>query len=138
VYADKERRARTEKSRHDRYRSQGVCPRDGLPLKPGCKYCVRCLDTAREAMQRRRRAVIDRYGGACVCCGETSIGFLGIDHVNGDGAEHRKSVPGNQIYTWLRVNGFPPGFQVLCHNCNWYKRTGAECTCPYRGGLRSK
>lgn len=75
-----------------------------------------------------KRLVIDAYGGKCACCGEAELVFLTIDHVNDDGAEHRRQIAaekgsrwlqaGAPTYRWLRDNGFPEGFQVLCANCN--------------------
>jgi len=46
--------------------------------------------------------------------------FLAIDHIEGGGGQHRESIgkKGTQFYSWLKENGYPPGFQVLCHNCN--------------------
>ena len=66
--------------------------------------------------RERRRRVIEHYGGVCVCCGESHYEFLSLDHVNGDGAEHRRQVA--NIVTWALKNGFPPSLQVLCYNCN--------------------
>lgn len=75
----------------------------------------------KQERDRLRKQVIDAYGGKCIECEETCIGFLAIDHINNDGANHRQQV-GNNIYRWLRRNGFPQeNFQVLCHNCNWKK-----------------
>jgi hypothetical protein len=75
-----------------------------------------------------KRQVMDAYGGHCACCGETELVFLTIDHVNDDGAEHRREIAaergskwlqaGAPTYRWLRDNDFPSGFQVLCANCN--------------------
>ena len=31
-------------------------------------------------------------------------------------------------YRWLRGNGFPEGFQVLCLSCSDLKGTGQRCT----------
>ena len=53
----------------------------------------------------------------CKCCGESIIEFLAIDHVNNNGAEHRRRIK-KQLHRWLRDNNYPKGFQVLCHNCN--------------------
>jgi len=64
-----------------------------------------------------RASVIEAYGGKCDCCGETHIEFLVIDHIDGGGRQHRKSL-GSYIYKWLRDQGYPAGFRVLCHNCN--------------------
>ena len=73
---------------------------------------------------RRKQAILKEevfacYGGAiCSCCAETELLFLTIDHIKGDGAQHRKNVSGNNIYQWLKKNDYPKGFQVLCLNCN--------------------
>lgn len=80
-----------------------------------------------------RRDVFKAYGGfKCACCGEREPAFLSIDHVNNDGASMRKSGVhgrgGTQFYQWLRRQGFPAGFQVLCMNCNVGKhRNGGIC-----------
>jgi hypothetical protein len=65
---------------------------------------------------------------SCRCCGESRVYFLSVDHINGDGAKHRKSI-GTNLYRWLINNKFPVGFQVLCHNCNIAKRTQSFCPC---------
>lgn len=78
-----------------------------------------------------RLLVLQEYGGRCACCGETTYEFLGIDHIYNDGAAHRKEIgKGNNIYPWLRDNGFPKDrFQILCHNCNFAK--GHYGRCPH-------
>ncbi len=66
----------------------------------------------------------------CECCGIKGLVFLTIDHINGDGAEQRKTgkhKKGTMFYIWLRKNKYPTGFQVLCHNCNQAKRQLPEC-----------
>lgn len=82
-----------------------------------------------------RDEVFSAYGGyRCACCGEEEKKFLTIDHVNNDGAKHRKELGtligrgGTAFQSWLRKNEFPPGFQVLCYNCNCGKaRNGGIC-----------
>lgn len=72
--------------------------------------------------------VLAAYGNACKCCGETTPEFLQIDHVNNDGAEHRREVgTGNAVYWWLIKNNYPEGFQVLCANCNYAKEFYGGC-----------
>lgn len=84
------------------------------------------------AKARRDRAALKEqayaaYGGyICRCCGETEPVFLCLDHINNDGAAHRKAVRPESLYAWLRRNGYPPIMQVLCHNCNNAKKYG-EC-----------
>lgn len=64
----------------------------------------------------------DPFKPACVKCGFDDYRALQIDHINGNGAKHRRELGTNYLYTWLRKNGYPEGFQVLCANCNWIKR----------------
>ena len=72
---------------------------------------------------RTRKRVLDFYGDSrCACCGETTEQFLAIDHIDGNGNEHRRSIgrtAGMNFYRWLVKQDFPPGYRVLCHNCNW-------------------
>ena len=68
-----------------------------------------------------KREVFSMYGNKCACCGEDRIEFLGIDHINGDGAKERRELgigSGFRFYYHLRDLGFPSGYRLLCHNCN--------------------
>lgn len=76
--------------------------------------------------RRIKQKVIDHYGGSCVVCGITDPDFLTLDHINNDGAEHRRKISGRKsigfyIYRWLILNDFPKGIQVLCWNHNRMK-----------------
>jgi hypothetical protein len=79
--------------------------------------------------QKVKTEVVAAYGGKCGCCGEDNLVFLTIDHVNNDGAAHRREVGRSGIYFWLRRKGYPEGFQVLCWNCNMAKALGG---CPHQ------
>ena len=50
----------------------------------------------------------------------TDIDMLSLDHVNNDGAEHRRKVgknkTGEKMYRLVKQEGFPEGFQTLCMN----------------------
>ncbi len=73
------------------------------------------------------------YGGAvCACCGETNVGFLTLDHMNGGGKQDRKQAPG-YFYQELKRRRFPSGYQVLCMNCNWGRRLTGRC--PHKKGV---
>lgn len=82
-----------------------------------------------------RAQVLEAYGGRCMCCGEDTPEFLGIDHVNNDGESHRRELKGygRSIYQWLKREGYPQDgrFQLLCHNCNMAK--GCYGACPHQG-----
>jgi hypothetical protein len=60
----------------------------------------------------------------CQRCGFSDLRALSLDHINGDGAEQRRSnsASGTQYYRWVRDNGYPADLQVLCMNCQWIKR----------------
>ena len=70
----------------------------------------------------RKIAAIQAYGGRCAVCGETDPDVLVIDHINNDGANHRRQIGRSKIYEWLKKNGYPAGFQVLCANHNLKKQ----------------
>ena len=98
------------------------------------RYRDKKLKEAREQGQRLRRATIEAYGGKCVCCGEAQYEFLAIDHVNGGGNQHKKQLRTNSsasYYRWLRNNGYPADFRILCHNCNL--SLGNYGYCPHGG-----
>lgn len=73
------------------------------------------------------------YGGSeCIWCGDKYFNGLTIDHINNDGAKHRRKmrkngrcVDGHGLYLWLRRRRFPEGYQVLCRTCNWVKHVNA-------------
>lgn len=93
------------------------------------------LTPQQRSYQRVRWECFVRYGGdppKCACCGEGIHEFFCIDHINGDGSKHRKQVGADSIYWWLRINKFPPGFRVLCCNCN--SSFGKYGYCPHQTG----
>lgn len=76
-----------------------------------------------------RAEALRKYGELCACCGESRYEFLVIDHVLGGGTAHRKRLRKRTIYAWLKENGYPPGFRVLCVNCN--HSLGLYGYCPH-------
>lgn len=54
----------------------------------------------------------------CVGCGVENMEVLTLDHINEDGAEHRRVESMGSTSDWVVQNGLPSGFQVLCWNCN--------------------
>ena len=77
-----------------------------------------------------RMEVLLSYGGKCSCCEEWRYEFLAIDHINGGGNKDRRERHGSKIEQWLKKNGYPAGFQVLCHNCNM--ALGKNGYCPHQ------
>lgn len=61
------------------------------------------------------------YGGKCEC-GIINPEFLTLDHIDGGGTEHRRSVGGgSRFYHWLKRHKFPPEYKVICWNCHHLK-----------------
>lgn len=80
-----------------------------------------------------RLEALKHYGGGeikCVICGFSDIRALVLDHINNDGAEHRKEwringrglKGGTNIYERLKRFGFIDGLQTVCANCNMIKQ----------------
>lgn len=81
--------------------------------------------------QEMKKKIISFYSDGdcvCACCGESSIEFLSVDHIKGDGNIHRREI-GQGLYTWLIKNKMPEGFRILCMNCN--HSYGHYGTCPH-------
>lgn len=100
------------------------------------------LNTCKECYQKSsydkklRLEVINHYSvgtNRCRCCGETNVDVLCINHLKGNGNEHRLEATGDpkgrHFYRWLKKNNFPDGFNVLCRNCNC--STGHYGYCPH-------
>lgn len=97
-------------------------------------YCKECAFKKRETV---RLEVLVRYSSDppyCLCCGERRFQFLSIGHINGGGRQHavqrRNNGEGTTLFMWLKRNGYPEGYQILCHNCNQAK--GYYGICPHQ------
>jgi hypothetical protein len=82
----------------------------------------------RRCLARAKFRIVEELGGRCACCGEDRLEFLTVDHVNGDGAEHKrklgshrpsKSTGPYEVYSCIKKQGYPRDkYRVLCFNCN--------------------
>ena len=59
----------------------------------------------------------------CNECGKNNIEFLSIDHIDNNGADHRRDIGigGGRLAQYIIKNNFPEEYQVLCNNCNYLK-----------------
>lgn len=99
------------------------------------------LREQRRAYRRRTRLrVIELLGRACACCGESEEAFLCSDHINDDGADHRRGLRNGKTYNGphlmnlaiLRDPNPHERFQLLCANCNLAKTRPEGC--PHQKG----
>ena len=95
------------------------------PLPPAAwnpRLKCRVVPTRHAANQRRYRtearlAAYNKLGNICLCCGETRIEFLTIDHVNGNGQEDRKNGPQEMMLRIINSQDVSD-WRILCFNCN--------------------
>ena len=94
-------------------------------------YILKNMDKHREwgtkSRNKLKAEVFSHYcEGEIKCkCGVNNLYLLTIDHINGNGSEHRRKEnikTGYGTYRWLKKNNYPNGFQVLCFNCQYLKR----------------
>ncbi|SRR5258706_9542983 len=102
----------------------------GKSKRAYCKDCFKIIE--HDKRNAIKKLVMDYFGGCCVCCGEDSLEFLTLDHINNDGAEHRKQFKdsfGDKLYSNLLRNNFTSKYelQILCWNCNLAKQNYGEC-----------
>jgi hypothetical protein len=100
-------------------------------LEWGRKHPEKKNQINKKCYNKRRLVILNHYSNntcACAFCGIKDIRVLSIDHVEGGGKEHLRKIGFKSIYDWLLQNHLPPGFQVLCMNCQFIKRhTRNEC-----------
>jgi len=140
-------RCKKEKDYSEFHKSKSE--KDGLSYR--CKECQREVDrkyrTRRNAYakiyyhehkgdflrrqtvsrQRMKKEILEHYSNGvarCAHCRGEDLVVLCLDHVNDDGAYHRRTLGihgGYETYRRLKRDGFPEGYQVLCYNCNMRK-----------------
>lgn len=118
----------------------GTCGKQFVGSMDQRRYCsVECREvqvadqrkTARDGLRMRAlRAYSDGDTPSCSCCREFVPQFLALDHINGGGRKQRQELGGGGFWTWLRANNYPPGFRVLCHNCNFGRQINGG-VCPH-------
>lgn len=95
----------------------------------------RANEAERISKRKTKLTLIAGYGGKCTCCGEDRQEFLSLEHLNGDGPQHRILISGDRrsggykVYKDVIKRGFPPEYTILCMNCNFSK--GSQGYCPH-------
>lgn len=73
--------------------------------------------------QKWRGKVFHLLGAKCIRCGFDDIRALQIDHIDGGGNHDARTRSGGVLAFYKRILADPSGYQVLCANCNWIKRS---------------
>lgn len=85
-----------------------------------CKSCI--CKAKSEERRRLRNDIIHHYSQGsmkCACCSESRLEVLDLDHINGGGNRERKHMSLEQRNRLIIRKGYPPGYRILCRNCNW-------------------
>jgi hypothetical protein len=113
-----------QKKRYEKAKQKGKCTSCHAPAAEGKTRCRPCIDRASKERLAYYHAVKYNGGAICVGCGETEVSVLQVDHINRGGGKHIRAVGAARWYRWLIKNNFPPGFRILCANCNWRAHRG--------------
>jgi hypothetical protein len=124
--------------RKARLKSLGLCSSCGqAPPRKDFATCELCRERGRGYVHHVKVAIIEKYGGRCVCCSESNLYFLTIDHVNNDGASEKRQL-GNSSAIVRKVYREPrsSAYQLLCFNCNCAKGFFGSCPHTWPNGER--
>ena len=98
------------------------------------QYREKRVAAMREKQWRTRVQCLQAYSPgklACACCEEDTLEFLTLDHVKDRKRDGGVRVGGDRsgqtLISWLIRMNFPPGFQVLCYNCNCSRSKYDRC-----------
>jgi hypothetical protein len=120
---------------------------DSIKYRTVCNKC-----TIRKSRRKTKQLVFSWYGKKCICCEETGIDFLTLDHIKDDAVnsyrimsrrgktisirrrkrytkmmQYKTNSTGQDLYSYIRMlgkNKIPKNLQILCFNCQWGKRLG--------------
>ena len=123
-YAEASREAIRKRAYHRDYSARNSAVRVAKATEWNKANPVRRRENALNHYYRLYDAAFQAYGGyRCVWCGIDDPIVMTLDHIANDGAAQRRALrkTGAAFYKWLRDEGYPAGFQVLCMNCNHAK-----------------
>lgn len=93
-------------------------------LRSWCKICNIFDDKVRTKIIKMEFVIA--YGGKCVCCGETELELLTVEHIRFKGHKLIYDNTTNLLYK-LKALGWPKGYTILCWNCNLSTKNGRPC-----------
>lgn len=91
-------------------------------------HITRILQKKRRLQLRKK--VIEKYGGKCACCSESTYEFLQIDHIDKNGKQHRLEIGrGMKLHRDMLKNDTRYRVRILCGNC--HNAITAHGVCPH-------
>lgn len=107
---------------------RGACPHKPDDVQIG--FSKATDNKAIYAKQYRTQLMTEvfyKYGSECSCCGDRSPSFLTLKKIGVNNQREASKELKAGIYVWVRDNGYPPDFYLLCLNCNWSKSRWGYC-----------
>ena len=89
-----------------------------------CKSCKYKQTNDHNALNRE--SILDHFGRRCCRCGFDDVRALQVDHIDGGGTQHYRSLNWNRIRFTRDILTHPEKFQLLCANCNAIKRVAED------------
>jgi hypothetical protein len=119
---------------------RGYCPHGDLTQKhywsskKNGSSDLKTKEKRRKYWLKYKADVLSHYGPLkCACCAEKNLELLTLDHLDNNGAEHRRKQPKSRnLYIWLRRNDYPKGYEVCCLNCNHSRSRVPEHVCVHQ------
>jgi hypothetical protein len=120
-----DKRSEVTSEHYRRRKEAGLCYHCDKPPEEGYVLCEYHREQNADYRLQLKIDALNAYGGpqcAGKDCNCIDADVLEIDHVDGGGCKHRRLVTsgrgGHPFYQWLKREGYPPGFRVLCPTCN--------------------
>lgn len=111
-----------------------ICKKCSSKYAQGCAQKPEVKIRRAEDRLEVKRTLFDILGNKCECCGFADFSALSIDHIDGNGAAHRKSLNmggGSNFYVHVLKNiETIDQYRILCHNCNLC--LGLNGYCPHQ------
>lgn len=121
-----------------------ISKRDAYRSKPENKIKMKSYSKKPESREKRSKFLLhwkldvfthyskkvsDSDVPVCACCGYDDLRFLSLDHIytRKHVSEKEKRLGGRMLWKYVKENGFPSMYQVMCYNCNIAKGTSQYC-----------
>jgi hypothetical protein len=96
-------------------------------LQSACKVCRLMCNRVRDRILKIEFILAYSENGGCLCCGETAIDLLTVDHIRDKGYKLLEGYNVTHLIYKLKELKWPIGYRVMCYNCNCSTKHGRAC-----------
>lgn len=119
--ANKRKYAKDKKDHPERLEAKKLKQREWYKNNAN-KHTTYKYNWAKNKLREIKELIYDKLGHICKNCGFADKRALCIDHKNGGGVAELKKLSVFQYYKKV-LEDVTDMYQILCHNCNWIKRS---------------